>query len=75
MSTGKPLRMAEVILATTIIMLAAIAVPTLADGTDGAQANGVPSLAVRYAVVESKVDLTIGTINAITGLIPDASDT
>lgn len=74
MNTGKPLRMAEVILAITIIMLATIAVPALADSADDAQANGIPSLEVRYAVVESKVHLTIGTINAITGLIPDAAD-
>jgi hypothetical protein len=66
--------MAGVILAITIIMLASIAVPAFADSTDGEQANGVPSLAVRYAVVESKIDLTIGTIEAITDLIPEASD-
>lgn len=37
-------------------------------------ANGAPALPVRYAVVESKVNLTIGEMADIVKLVPQASD-
>lgn len=49
-----------------------VALATQNQETATVSAQGVPSLEVRYALVESKVSLMIGVMNALLPIIPEA---